>query len=64
MTAPKRRTVLVRLIAAALSLSALAGCSEREVVVGRDAASRSKRNLKGGEDDGIKNPRGRAKQGG
>jgi hypothetical protein len=52
------------LVAATLSLSALAGCSEREVVVGRDASSRSKRNLKGGEDAGIKNPRGRAKQGG
>jgi hypothetical protein len=64
MTAPTRRAALARLIAAALSPSALAGCSEREVVVGRDAASRSKRNLKGGEDAGTKNPRGRAKQGG
>jgi hypothetical protein len=64
MTAPTRRATLARWIAAALSLSALAGCSEREVIVGRDASSRSKRNLKGGEDAGIKNPRGRAKQDG
>src|SRR5262249_36213076 len=61
MTAPTRRAALVGLIAT--SLSALTGCWQRTVVVGRDASSRGKRNLKEREETKTNGRRGRSKSG-
>jgi hypothetical protein len=57
---PTRRAVLIRLIAA--PLTALAGCSEGETVVGPGAGGR-KRDVKGREEAEIKERRGRPRRG-
>jgi prepilin-type N-terminal cleavage/methylation domain-containing protein/prepilin-type processing-associated H-X9-DG protein len=62
MHAPTRRRVLFRLIVMVCSLSALPGCTQRPVVVGRDASSRSNRNKRNFEESGTNGRRGQKKR--